>query len=359
MKPVELKKDVWWVANRSNSLLEVNVYLRSYVHEKGRVNVMLDPGPPELIMHLQKVVEPIIGSLKNVHGMLINHQDPDVVLNAAFIQKMNPNCIVVASEDTWRLIRFVGLKDSHFKAVESYKGQRVKMPGNKRLVFVPTPFCHFRGAMMYYDVSSRILFSGDLFGGLSYGQHLYADESSWEGIKTFHQLYMPSREALQLAVSRIRNLDPLPEMIAPQHGSIIRGDLVKDFMDRMYNLEVGLDLLKKSQEEENYLGAINEILSELEQDPAFSNLEDILSKGSDDSSFTTVIGIQKGRVTDFKTDPHSAMKSVLGMLYKGSGAAGESMVSLVALKALIGRSIPVGDLLPQSEEEQDLPDYFE
>ncbi|MDH4317645.1 MAG: hypothetical protein OEV64_04590 [Desulfobulbaceae bacterium] len=39
MKPVELKENVWWLANRSDSLLEVNVYLLGYLHEKGRLNV--------------------------------------------------------------------------------------------------------------------------------------------------------------------------------------------------------------------------------------------------------------------------------------------------------------------------------
>ncbi|MCI5145788.1 MAG: MBL fold hydrolase, partial [Candidatus Electrothrix sp. AR3] len=238
-KPVELKKNIWWVANRSDALLEVNIYLLCYPHPRGQANIIIDPGPVELLTPLQKAVVPIIGGLENIDGILINHQDPDVAPNAAFIQKINPKCMIVASEDTWRLIHFLGLKPNRFKAVESYRNNRAAMPGGNKIIFVPSPFCHFRGAMMYYETTSRILFSGDLFGGLSYSSDLYASEESWEGIKTFHQLYMPSREALKLAVSRIRNLDPPIEMIAPQHGSIIKGDLLKNFIDRMYNLEVG------------------------------------------------------------------------------------------------------------------------
>ncbi len=359
MKSVEIAKDVWWLANRSDSLLEVNVYLRCYMHEKGQVNVMFDPGPPELLVPLQKELQPIIGGLKNIHGMMINHQDPDVVLNSGYIQKLNPRCIVVASEDTWRLIRFVGLKDKNFKAVESYKNLRAKMPGNNRMVFVPSPFCHFRGAMMYYDVSSRILFSGDLFGGLSYSQDLYADKDSWEGIKTFHQLYMPSKDALRLAISRIRNLDPPPLMIAPQHGSIIKGALLSDFMEKMNLLEVGLDLLKNRQDEENYLGAINDILSELDGDESFGSLSELLEGWSDDGSFTNLILIQDSRVIEFKTDPHSAIKTLLDMLRRGCSSDVESLINLISLKSLISRSIPIGDILPQDEDTQELPDYFE
>lgn len=347
------------MANRSESLLEVNVYLRCYMHDKGQINIMFDPGPPQLLAHLQKAVQPIIGSLKNIHGLMINHQDPDVVLNAGYIQKLNPKCIIVASEETWRLIRFIGLKDKNFKAVESYKNLRAKMPGNNRMIFVPSPFCHFRGAMMYYDVSSRILFTGDRFGGLSYSQDLYADESSWEGIKTFHQLYMPSKDALRLAISRIRNLDPPPLMIAPQHGSIIKGDLLNEFIERMNHLDVGLDLFKDRKDEENYLGAINEILSEIEHEKDFDSLNTLLEGWSDDGSFTNIVLIRNSRVTDFKTDPHSAVKAILDMLRNGVSPDTESLINLIILKSFIGRSIPIGDILPQDEDEQELPDYFE
>jgi flavorubredoxin len=78
MEPVELRKNVWWIANRSDSLLEVNIYLLCYPHAKGQANIIIDPGPGELLTVLQKAVSPIIGGLENIHGVLINHQDPDV-----------------------------------------------------------------------------------------------------------------------------------------------------------------------------------------------------------------------------------------------------------------------------------------
>ncbi len=359
MKPVELRDNVWWLANRSDALLEVNIYLLCYPHAPGGANIIIDPGPPELLTCLQKAVAPIIGGLEKVNGILINHQDPDVAPNSAYIQKLNPQCMVVASEDTWRLIHFFGLKASRFKAVESYRNHRATMPGGCRLIFVPSPFCHFRGAMMYYDVRSRILFSGDLFGGLSYTPDLYATEACWEGIKTFHQLYMPSRDALRLAVSRIRNLDPPPEMIAPQHGSIIQGDLIKDFLDRMYKLDVGLDLLIAGEKVENYLGAVNEILDELEREDSADALAKGIASLNRDKSFTSIMTFAGRRVTGFKVEPPVAVKTLLAHLRQHGGAGLEGLVNLVALKTLIGRNIPVGDILPQSGGEQELPDYFE
>jgi flavorubredoxin len=359
MKPVELRENVWWLASRSDSLLEVNVYLLCYPHDKGRANLIVDPGPPELLTCLQKATVPIIGGLEHVDGILINHQDPDVATNAAYIQKLNPKCMTVASEDTWRLIHFFGLKASRFKAVESYHNHRATMPGGCRIHFVGSPFCHFRGAMMYYDERSRILFSGDLFGGLSYTPDLYATEASWDGIKTFHQLYMPSRSALQLAVSRIRNLNPPPEMIAPQHGGIIQGELLKNFIDRIYNLDVGLDLLVTSEKEENYLGAVNEILEELEQEESAEALAKGIAALNQDRSFTSIMTFVDTKVTAFRVDPPTAIKTLLTHLREHGGLGLESLVNLVALKVLIGRNIPISDILPQNLDGDDLPDYFE
>ena len=358
MKPVEIAKNVWWLLNRSNSLLELNIYLLSYKSaSRGWDNLILDPGPELLLESLKQVIRPITGGLHNVTGILINHQDPDVVPNAAAIQKLNPKALVVASEDTWRLIRFFGLDEKRFRAVQSYKSGRAVMPGGQQLEFVPTPFCHFRGAMMYYDVTSRILFSGDLFGGLSFSQDLYATEDSWEGIQAFHQLYMPSKEALQLAVSRIRNLSPRPEMIAPQHGSIIRGDLVREFMYRLYNLDVGLDLLKHREAMDNFLGLANDLLAELRATGMIDSVHEALADWNRDNTFSKIFEIKKGRISDFKIDPTTAMKTMLNLLCTHVGRDHEDQVRLTAIKHLNERDIPVYELF--TPEGEQLPDYFE
>jgi len=359
MKPVEIAKNVWWLLNRSDSLLELNVYLLSYRSSKrGWDHLILDPGPAPLLEPLKAAIRPVVrGGLEKITGILINHQDPDVCPNAAVIQKMNPKALVVASEDTWRLIRFFGLSEKRFKAVQNYQGSRVKMAGGQQLEFVPSPFCHFAGAMMYYDVTSRILFSGDLFGGLSFSQDLYATEESWEGIKAFHQLYMPSKEAVQLAVSKIRNLSPAPLMIAPQHGSIISGDLVPEFLYRMYNLDVGLNLLKHRELSDNYLGLANQILAELRQENLIASATEVLDSWDSDGSFNKIFDLKGDRIESFKTDPIVALKILLKLLYDKLGKEKEEHINLITIKMLNERNIPVYDLF--TPEGEMLPDYFE
>ena len=151
------------------------------------------------------------------------------------------------------------------------------------------------------------------------------------------------------------------EMIAPQHGSIIQGELIKDFLDRMYNLDVGLDLLVASEKEENYLGAINEILAELEQEESAEALAEGIASLNQDRSFTNIMTFAGTKVTSFKVDPPTAVKTLLTHLREHGGLGLESLVNLVALKVLIGRNIPVSDILPRNwdGDGHDLPDYFE
>jgi hypothetical protein len=82
-------------------------------------------------------------------------------------------------------------------------------------------------------------------------------------------------------------------------------------------------------------------------------------RGNKDQSFTNILTVEKNRVTSFKVDPPIAIKNLLTHLREGGGTDLESLVNLVALKTLIGRNIPIGDILPQAGDTQDLPDYFE
>jgi hypothetical protein len=118
--------------------------------------------------------------------------------------------------------------------------------------------------MAFYDAELRTLFSGDLFGGVNrLGRvQLYADESDWAGVAQFHQVYMPSREAMRYAIRQIQSLSPAVEVIAPQHGHVISGDMVQLFMERLYDLPVGHDLIAVELDE-SYLDAYRDVVTQL------------------------------------------------------------------------------------------------
>jgi hypothetical protein len=159
---------------------------------------------------------------------------------------------MIVTEEVWRLLQHMMIKPGKLRFSHGTQSISSQQP----FQFVPTPFCHFRGAMALYDPEHRVLYSGDLFGGLNRlgDVHLWASEADWPGIAQFHQIYMPSREVLRYAVRQILNLRPRVEVIAPQHGHLIRGDLVELFIEQMHELRVGNDLLAEDWDVENLAG---------------------------------------------------------------------------------------------------------
>ncbi|MGC4116933.1 MAG: MBL fold metallo-hydrolase [Myxococcales bacterium] len=324
-KPVVIAPDTYWVGQCEGSLLERNIFLRVFKKNgQALVNLLVDPGPPADLIVLANKVGAVAGELRNVNLVFANHQDPDVAFNAGYLQKLNPNLTVVCSEDTWRLIRFYGLNPKRYYAVERFKNLSMQLATGHELRFVPTPFCHFRGATMIYDPETRVLFTGDLLGGLTYLPSFFATEQSWEGMKAFHQIYMPTQEALALAVRSIRALDPAPVLIAPQHGSLITADWIPYFLERLERLPVGLNLLLDSHQKENYLAAMNELLMELARTLGSTPIgEAIRILGSDDS-ISSVIQADATGVRDIKVDLRTAIEiftQQLARLLPGQGPA--------------------------------------
>jgi len=309
---VEIAPDVFWVGRREGVLLERNVYLRVYRGNGMQLNVLIDPGPTKDLSTVAAKVKPIIGPLEKIDLIFLNHQDPDVAGNAPVIQELNPRAHVICSEDTWRLVHFYGLRPRSYSATEHFRGMRTDLATGHAVSFVPSPYCHFRGAVMYYDEASRILFSGDLFGGLSSTLELVAGKTARGGIEIFHQLYMPSRRALRGAVARVRQLDPPPLAIAPQHGGIIGGEHLEPVLDLVAGLEVGADLLDAGQDVERYVAATNAVVAALVQRAGGEPVAEALRCFSADGTFPNLFIFEGDHtVSEIKIEPRAAIKALL------------------------------------------------
>jgi glyoxylase-like metal-dependent hydrolase (beta-lactamase superfamily II) len=258
-EPVEIAPSIHWVGKReAGSVFHANPYLASYVGQpdgrgpKRVFNLLIDPGSSSDFAFVRSKVEQVIGGLDRLSALFINHQDPDVGSSAPMIlQRFAPQAALICSESTWRLVRHFNLGRDRFVNTGKH-ADGLRLPTGHRIIPVPTAYCHFVGAVGLYDPVARVLFSGDLFGGLTEtrAQGLWADESDWAGVRAFHQLYMPTQMALRHAIRSIRALEPRPRVIAPQHGRLLRGPLIEEMMSRLETLEVGLDLMDAPVEED-------------------------------------------------------------------------------------------------------------
>jgi eukaryotic-like serine/threonine-protein kinase len=317
---VEVAPDVFWVGRREGVQLERNTYLRVFRGDGLQINLLVDPGPPKDLAAVADKVGAIIGSLERVDLLFLNHEDPDVSANAATIQELSPHAHVLCSEDTWRLAQFYGLKPGSYSAIEHFKDRRTRLATGHVLTFVPTPYCHARGAVMCYDEAARVLFSGDLLGGLSLRPGLVADEAAWSGVEVFHQLYMPSGLALRRAMASVRRLTPPPLLIAPQHGALIEEDRIETGIALVEQLVVGVDLAGPDStggrsEVERAITAINEIVEGLVGLLGAQRASEELRCFSSDGTFPNLFLFEgEHRIAGIKIDPRAALRALLGHL---------------------------------------------
>jgi flavorubredoxin len=332
--------------------LNRNIYLKRFISSdrKERVNMIFDPGTPLDYESLFKILKDLIGGVQNVNLIFLSHQDPDISSNLKAFLAANPNLLILASIDTFRLVSMYGISQKNFKGVETFKKDIVKITRTGHMIqFVPAYFCHFRGAMMLYDFESRVLFSGDFLSGTltKKTKGIYATEESFEGIKIFHQIYMPSKKALLLTIDRIGLLNPLPEIIAPQHGDIIKGDFVYDFLTKLTKLDVGLDLLSWTEtEKDKLLDAINQFLNSLKEIDVNVH-EQLLNKLKRVGEFTQIFTFSGDIVEDIKLTPQDGIDYLTRNLYEIQDGA--SFISLLVNSLT---NFGLLDKIPKLKEER-------
>jgi serine/threonine-protein kinase len=289
--PIEIAEGTYWVGKRPpGEIFYANPYVRSFSKGDSTFNLIIDPGSSSDLSIVSAKTSRVIGDLSHIHAVFINHQDPDVGSSAGpLLGRYAPESYVLCTEDTWRLIQYYNIPRERFIALEKYPSG-FTVPTGQTLMPVPSPFCHFVGAMMLYDPSTRVLFTGDLFGGLTSRDAvgLDADESDWVGMRAFHQIYMPTNKALRHAVANIRALDPPPLLIAPQHGRLIRGDAIEEFMRRLESLPVGLDIIMDRQASPDELNAWTTVLNRIVASAKSFTDTDLVAMLTTDSNLTGI-----------------------------------------------------------------------
>jgi glyoxylase-like metal-dependent hydrolase (beta-lactamase superfamily II) len=317
----EIGKEFFLIRSPEKTLHR-NIYLKRFLSpdKKYKFNMIFDPGTPSDYEFLFKKLKELIGGIQNIHLIFLSHQDPDLTSNSRTLLTAAPQSLIVTSVDTYRLVNMYGITTNKFRLIEPSKTGIVKIPKTEhRIRFIPAYFCHFRGAMMVYDYESGVLFSGDFLGGVNTdndNKSIYADESSFNGISIFHQIYMPSKKALSLTINRIGLLNPIPEIIAPQHGKVIKGELVLSFLNRLSNLDVGLDLMEWNENEKTILlGAFNSFLDSLKEVDKYI-YKNLLARLKNVSGFTEILVFTGDFLTDIKVSPEDAIGYIVKNLYE-------------------------------------------
>jgi flavorubredoxin len=173
--------------------------------------------------------------------LILQHQDPDLCAGVPIFEDMRNDYdhTIISEVRASYLIKHYGVK-GHLHMVSPENPNFTTKDGRK-IEFLMTPFAHFAGAIMTYDPKSKVLFTSDVLGGLGKDWELYHNDTALANMKKFLSLYMPSNKALRYALLKILSVDA--DIIAPQHGQIIRKNQLDGIVNSLWDLKCGLDLV--------------------------------------------------------------------------------------------------------------------
>jgi diguanylate cyclase (GGDEF)-like protein len=235
-KPVEIADNIFWVGyNIPNDPFQCHVYLI----RNDKESVLVDPGSKITYQETRRKIKQII-NLNDIKYFIAHHQDPDIVscMQDILDEIETKDRYLITHWRAWALLK-------HYNwGIELYEieDHACKLKLNDRtLHFIATPYLHFAGAFCTFDDKTRTLFSSDIFGGFTDKFELFAKSADdyFEKMKPFHEHYMPSNIILNHGLDKIEEFQPI-NLIAPQHGSIIKKEFIKPVITKLRQLECGL-----------------------------------------------------------------------------------------------------------------------
>ncbi|UCE43063.1 MAG: FprA family A-type flavoprotein [Candidatus Aminicenantes bacterium] len=231
MPAVSIKPDIYWIGvnDRITDLFEgiwpisrEGVSYNSYLindDKKAIIDLMKSFKGDEYFAQIDEITD-----VSKIDYIIINHMEPDHSGLLRTLRRISPDVTLIGSAKTKKLLEdFFSIRDN-IEVVED--GDTLSL-GKRTLRFLMTPFLHWPETMMTLEISDRILFSCDAFGGYGAIQGSIFDDDC-ENID-FYQ-----KEALRYYVNILANYSPrvlsaiakldgtLVDVIAPSHGLIWR-----------------------------------------------------------------------------------------------------------------------------------------
>ncbi|MCK5170124.1 MAG: FprA family A-type flavoprotein, partial [Bacteroidales bacterium] len=177
--------------------------------------------------YLDKIEELIDG--RNIDYLIINHMEPDHSGAIKTIVEKYPDIKLVGNLKTFKIIEsYFGYQDKWYQIED---GDELNL-GHHNLKFVMTPWVHWPETMMTYDLTEKILFSGDAFG--SFGTldgGIFDDEIEFEEYykdemrRYYSNIVGKYSNMVQKAFKKLEGIEI--KYICSTHGPIWRNDVNK------------------------------------------------------------------------------------------------------------------------------------
>lgn len=217
--------------------------------------LLINPGSSHSFGTIQAKVSSLIQGLDRLSAVFMTSSSPSVAASMTLLHgRYAPKAKLLCSENTWLQASHYRLPEDNFISIDKYP-RGFKVPTGQTLHPIVLPYCPDAGSSILYDPETHILYSGALFSQFS-GLHtegFWVDERDWLGMRTWHQVMMPSTLALRTAIQRIRKLATEIDVIVPQQGCLIRGEWIGFYLDRLESLTVGMEMVEQGVVSQNQI----------------------------------------------------------------------------------------------------------
>ncbi len=144
-------------------------------------------------------------------------------------------------------------------------------------------------------------------------------------------------------------MNPFPEVIAPQHGYVVKSELIVEFLNRLSELNVGMDLLtSKEPAQEQFLLAINDFKERVKKDYPYIYSK-LYERFRAPGSFTSPFVLKGDEVVQIKILPSDALRFLLDVLEDVTDEMGFSKLKTLLLLSL--EKFDVSHLLQMLQSE--------
>jgi len=234
MKPVELKKDIYWVGAIDWSVRDFHGYetprgttYNNYLLMDEEIT-LIDTVKYDFSDITIKQIKNIVDPAKIKH-IVINHIENDHATSIDDIMALTPDATIhISARGKKGLDRFFDTSRWKFNIVKT--GDTLKI-GKHSLVFIETPMLHWPDSMVSFCPEANILFSQDAFGQHVASSARFDDEFDAcvspavlddSVIDYYANILMPFGQLILDKVGDLGKLGIQPDIIAPDHGVIWR-----------------------------------------------------------------------------------------------------------------------------------------
>ena len=106
-------------------------------------------------------------------------------------------------------------------------------------------------------------------------------------------------------------------MIAPQHGALLKGEMIDIFIEQMENLEVGIDIISDSSDDMiRVIDLVNEISHIAEKEMGQAGIQEVFSVFHPDGSYPALFTLGSNhQVRDIKGNPYDAIDALIQVIF--------------------------------------------